>query len=120
MRTYQGKAIFERVVNDPLIPGRKGMSCLANTTIDITTSATDMPRMASRWIALRHSQPRKKPPSSAPYVNDAIDKAITTTGVPCSLYSRAPAVSTTPHARALSFPKRSVAASFGCFLNNGM
>ena len=33
---------------------------------DITKIPTAIPRIASRWIARRHSQPRKKPPRSAP------------------------------------------------------
>ena len=84
IRTYHGHAILLNRVSIPVIDGSTGSSCFAKTMNDITTIATAMPSMASRWIARRHRIPRKKPPSSAPYVNDAIDSAITTTGVPCS------------------------------------
>ena len=83
--TYQGNAMCERVVRVSFIPEKIGIICFAKTTKLIAMIPTAMPRIASLWIARRHNMPRKKPPSNAPYVNDAIESAMTTTGVPCCL-----------------------------------
>ncbi len=84
----------------------------AKTMKAITVMPTDMPRMASRCRARFQKMPRKKPPSSAPYVNDAMESAITTTGV-CwfSGKSSAPPVSTTPQISANVLPTFSVRGS---------
>ena len=64
--TYQGHAIVESVVNVPLMDGKIGIICFANTTKLMATMPTAIPVIASRWLARRHSMPRKNPPSRAP------------------------------------------------------
>jgi len=66
IRTYHGKAMWDNVVRKPVIDGKIGIICFANTTKLIAIIPTAMPRIASLWIARRHSMPRKKPPSNAP------------------------------------------------------
>ncbi|HST06556.1 MAG TPA: hypothetical protein VLJ83_00165, partial [Gemmatimonadaceae bacterium] len=73
--TYQGQAIVDSEVNVPLMDGKSGIICFAKTTKLIATIPTAIPVIASRWFARRQSMPRKKPPSRAPYVKDAIDSA---------------------------------------------
>ena len=81
MSTYQGHAIVANGASVAASEGKAAAIGLAKTMNAIVAIATDMPRIASRWIARRQKIPRKKPPSSPPYVNDAMPSATTTTGV---------------------------------------
>ena len=55
--------------------------------------------------------PRKNPPKSAPWVNEAMPSAITTMGVPCSRKSSAANVSPVPQSSANRLPILSVFGS---------
>ena len=48
IRTYQGHAMVESVVNVPLMDGKSGIICFANTTKLMATMPTAIPVIASR------------------------------------------------------------------------
>jgi len=64
--TYHGQAIRPNGASVPASEGYALAMGPANTMNAMMKIATDMPRIASRWMARDQKMPRKNPPSSPP------------------------------------------------------